>query len=113
MMTLPFALLVELLPAGAHGVGAGLFGVSRGFGLLAGPVVAGLAITLLDGTFADTEGYAAVFLVAAAFLAASIPMLWRLSATAAPRPASDRDDRRTPAPHPPPPGPPDPAPAGR
>lgn len=113
MMTLPFALLIDLLPADAHGAGAGVFGVSRGFGLLAGPLVAGVAITLLDGTFADTRGYAALFLVVAAFLVASIPALRRLSATPAPRPASDRDGRRSPAPHPPAPGPPDPAPAGR
>jgi MFS family permease len=78
MMTLPFALLVELLPPGAGGAGAGLFGVSRGLGLLAGPVVAGLAITLLEPVFPGTDGYASIFLVASAFLLASLPVLGRL-----------------------------------
>jgi MFS family permease len=80
MMTLPFALLVELLPANAHGAGSGLFGASRGLGLLAGPLVAGVAIQVLEPVFPGTRGYAAIFLVASAFLLASIPLLGRLRA---------------------------------
>jgi len=78
MMTLPYALLIDLLPPQGHGAGAALFGVSRGLGLLAGPVVAGLAITLLDGPFASTQGYAALFVVVAGFLLASLPIVRRL-----------------------------------
>ena len=78
VMTLPFALLMQLLPPRDHGAGAALFGVSRGLGLLLGPAVAGAAITLLDGVFDDTRGYGAIFVVASACVLATLPMLPRL-----------------------------------
>jgi len=77
VMTLPFSLLMGLLPAGEHGLGAGLFGVSRGVGLLLGPLLAGVAIELLEPVFSSSQGYAAVFVVAAAAILASIPLLQR------------------------------------
>ena len=75
VMTLPFAVVMDLLGEGGHGEAAGVFGVSRGLGLLAGPLAAGAAITVLQPVFADTRGYAAVFVVASVALAASIPLL--------------------------------------
>ncbi|HWC25504.1 MAG TPA: MFS transporter [Solirubrobacteraceae bacterium] len=75
VMTLPFAVVMDLLGEGGRGEAAGLFGVSRGLGLLAGPLAAGAAITLLEPVFADTQGYAALFVVASVALAASIPLL--------------------------------------
>lgn len=78
VMTLPFALLMELLPPRDHGAGAALFGVSRGVGLLLGPAIAGTAITLLDGVFEDTQGYGAIFVVASAAVLATLPMLPKL-----------------------------------
>ena len=78
LMTLPYALLMGLLPERDHGAGAALFAVSRGIGLLAGPLLAGLAITLLDGVFAGTHGYAALFLVVAAAVLATLPLLRRM-----------------------------------
>lgn len=92
VMTLPFALLMELLPPRDHGAASALFGLSRGLGLLAGPAIAGAAITFFDdGLFEDTRGYAVIFVFASACIAASLPMLRKIT----PRPASDRDDRST------------------
>lgn len=79
VMTLPFALLMELLPARDHGAGSALFGVSRGLGLLCGPLVAGACIALLgDGLFEDTRGYGAIFVVASVCVLATIPILLKV-----------------------------------
>jgi MFS family permease len=84
MMTLPYALLVELLPQRrAHGAGAGLFQLSRGFGIILGPLLAGLATEVshsLDGPFsyASTSGYSAIFGVSLVFLLVSVPFMQHL-----------------------------------
>ncbi|HWT95950.1 MAG TPA: MFS transporter, partial [Solirubrobacteraceae bacterium] len=78
LMTLPYALLMGLLPESAHGAGAALFGVSRGIGLLAGPLLAGLAILTLEPVFGGTNGYAALFLVVAAAVLATLPLLRKM-----------------------------------
>ncbi len=79
VMTLPFSVLMGLLPEQDHGAAAGLFGFSRGIGLVLGPLSAGLAVTLLEPLLQDTNGYAAVFLVAAVAVLASIPALRRVA----------------------------------
>ncbi len=72
LITLPYALLVELLPQHRdHGVGAGLFQLSRGIGIVLGPLCAGVATELLSqgpGVYGVTEGYSSIFGVAAVFL---------------------------------------------
>ncbi|HEX2298134.1 MAG TPA: hypothetical protein VHH34_06400, partial [Pseudonocardiaceae bacterium] len=83
LMTLPYALLMQLLPtAGVHGAAAGLLSVSRGVGVLAGPLLAGLAVEAMASvgalTFDDTRGYSAIFAVTAVLLLASIPALRRI-----------------------------------
>jgi MFS family permease len=83
LLTLPYSMLMGLLPDRArHGAAAGLFGMSRGAGVLAGPLLAGLAVATVEGlpvlTFAETDGYSAIFVVAGALLLASIPVLRRL-----------------------------------
>jgi maltose/moltooligosaccharide transporter len=76
VMTLPYALLLDLSPQGKdQGATAGLFGMSRGMGLLAGPLLAGLAISVLRPLFPDTQGYAALFVVAGVALLISLPVL--------------------------------------
>ena len=75
VMTLPYALLMDLLPEGDHGSAAGLYGFSRGLGLLAGPLLAGLAIVTLEPVFASSDGYAAIFPVASLAILASVPLL--------------------------------------
>lgn len=89
VMTLPFALMMELLPPRDHGAGSALFGVSRGLGLLAGPIVAGLCIALLDdGLFEDTRGYGVIFVVASVCVLATIPLLGRLTPRAEAEPSA-------------------------
>jgi Na+/melibiose symporter-like transporter len=75
VMTLSYAMMMDLMPDGGHGASSGLYGFARGSGVLAGPVIAGVAITLARPLFESTEGYAAVFLVASAAVFASIPVL--------------------------------------
>lgn len=81
LMTLPYAILMALMPESEHGVAAGLFGLSRGAGIVAGPLLAGLAVAALDTvpllTFDDTDGYSAVFAVAVVLLGTSVVFLRR------------------------------------
>lgn len=87
LMTLPYTLLMTLLPEDSqHGAGASLFGLSRGVGVIAGPLLAGLAAEFLveiDGvpvlTFAETKGYSAIFGVSMLLLLVSIPLLRRVA----------------------------------
>jgi MFS family permease len=56
----------------------GLYSVSRGIGTALGPLLAGVAIGLLDGVFGQTEGYQAMWGVCAAAVLLSVPVLGRL-----------------------------------
>jgi len=84
LMTLPYVMLMTLLPAQsrAHGAAAGLFGLSRGVGVLVGPLLAGLAIEVMRSfdvlTLADSKGYSSIFAVSAVLLLASLPFLRNL-----------------------------------
>jgi MFS family permease len=77
VMSLPFSLVMGVLGERDHGAAAGLFGLSRGVGLLLGPALAGLAVVTLEPVFEDTQGYAAIFPVAALAVIASIPVIRR------------------------------------
>ncbi|OLF19180.1 MFS transporter [Actinophytocola xanthii] len=81
LMTLPYAILMKLMPESEHGVAAGLFGLSRGVGIIVGPLLAGVATAALADarvlTFAVTEGYSAIFAVAVVLLTTSIVFLRR------------------------------------
>lgn len=79
LLTLPYAVLMGLLPEREHhGAGASLFFASRGVGVLIGPLAAGFTVALLAPldvlVFAETRGYAAIFVVASVALLASIPV---------------------------------------
>jgi Na+/melibiose symporter-like transporter len=77
-MTLSFSVLMGLLPERGHGAGSAVFELSRGLGSLMGPLLAGVAIELADPLFPGTDGYAAMWLVAAAAVLASLLLLRRL-----------------------------------
>lgn len=77
VMTLPYSLLMGMLPDADHGAGAGAFEASRGLGVVLGPILAGVAIETLDPLFASTDGYAAMFLVASVAVLISIPFAKR------------------------------------
>jgi MFS family permease len=78
IMTLPYALLMPMMPAKEHGAVTGLYSVSRGLGTLLGPLIGGAAIELSQNLFPQTHGYVAMWLVSSAAVAASIPLLARL-----------------------------------
>ncbi len=77
VMTLPYSLLMRLMPPGRHGAAAGLYGFSHGLGTLLGPLIAGVAIELSAPVLTSTRGYAAVFAVSAAAIFASLLFLRR------------------------------------
>jgi MFS family permease len=83
LMTLPYALLMDLLPEdSAHGAGASLFEFSRGVGVIVGPLLAGIAVqftrTTAILTFRATAGFSAIFAVTMVSLLASTPVLRRI-----------------------------------
>jgi MFS family permease len=78
-MALPYAILMPVMPRGSHGLMTGFYSLSRGLGVMLGPLLAGLAIQLLGSNFHATHGYAAMWIVASAAILASIPMLSRLT----------------------------------
>jgi len=78
IMTLPYALLIPLMPEGRHGALSGLYSLSRGIGTALGPALAGVAIAVGSGPRDGTKGYAAMWAVCAAAVLASIPLVRRL-----------------------------------
>jgi MFS family permease len=77
-MTLPYAILMPLMPEDSHGLLTGFYSLSRGLGVMLGPLLAGAAIQLLGGDFPATHGYAAMWIVASGSILASIPLLSKL-----------------------------------
>jgi Na+/melibiose symporter-like transporter len=88
VMTLAYALLMPLMPEDEHGLLTGFYSLSRGLGIIAGPIFAGLLVNLTaHGPFAGTQGFQAIWIVCAAGALGSIPMLRALS-------RSQRDHRQ-------------------
>jgi MFS family permease len=85
-MTLPYAILMPLMPRAHHGMLTGFYSLSRGLGVMLGPLLAGLAIQLLSGQFTSTRGYGAMWIVTSAAVLASIPVLVRLRRCGADKP---------------------------
>jgi MFS family permease len=77
-MTLPYAILMPLMPEDSHGIMTGFYSLSRGLGVMLGPLPAGAAIQLLGGAFTSTHGYAAMWIVTSAAVLVSIPVLDKL-----------------------------------
>lgn len=86
IMSLPYSLLMPLMPADEHGVLTGLYSVSRGVGVMLGPLLAGIAIGVAAPLFSSTAGYAATWWIAGGAILLSIAPLRRLRAV--------RSDRR-------------------
>jgi MFS family permease len=68
-MSLPYALLIPMMPRGAHGSVTGLYSLSRGLGTALGPLLAGIAIE------AAGEDFRWMWLVCAVAILASIPVM--------------------------------------
>jgi MFS family permease len=85
IMTLPYALLMPLMPAKAHGALTGFYSLSRGIGTMLGPLCAGAAIQLLRTPLSSTHGYAAMWAVCGGSALLSIPFLRWMRASQADR----------------------------
>ncbi len=62
-MTLPYALVMPMMPPEQHGSVTGLYSISRGVGIMLGPLLAGAAVQLGSGLLSSTHGYAAMWLI--------------------------------------------------
>ena len=75
IMTLPYAMLIPLMPEREHGALTGFYSLSRGIGVMLGPLLAGVAVSLLKSPLSSTHGYAAMWLVCSVAVLASIPLV--------------------------------------
>lgn len=79
LLTLPPALAFLLAPEGAEGAAAGLIDLSRGIGLVLGPVFVGAAVTATaHGWFSDTHGYAVMWPIIGVAVLLTLPILRQL-----------------------------------
>jgi maltose/moltooligosaccharide transporter len=78
LLTLPQALAFTIAPTGGQGAAAGIVDVSRGVGVVLGPVVVGAAVSLSSSLFSATNGYAAMWPVIGVVVLLSVPVLRRL-----------------------------------
>jgi MFS family permease len=79
VMTLAYALLMPLMPEDEHGTLTGFYSLSRGIGIVVGPILAGGLIALTaHGPFSSTQGFQAMWIVCAAGAFGSIPFVRRL-----------------------------------
>ncbi len=74
-LSLPYAILMRIMPHKSHGTTAGLYDVSSGAGSLLGPLLTGAAIDLLRPLFESTDGYAAMWPVLGTSTLLSIALL--------------------------------------
>lgn len=77
MMALPYAMLIPMMPSTDHGLLTGIYSMSRGVGIVLGPLLAGGAIQAQQalGTPLGTVEYSALWLVAGLVLLASVPLV--------------------------------------
>ncbi|MDQ1697844.1 MAG: maltose/moltooligosaccharide transporter [Frankiaceae bacterium] len=79
LLTLPPALAFTLAPHGSQGAAAGIIDVSRGVGVVLGPVAVGAAVSMMSSSlFSATRGYAAMWPVIGLSVLLSVPLLRRL-----------------------------------
>ncbi len=79
VMTMAYALLMPLMPEDEHGALTGFYSISRGVGIVLGPILAGVLIWVTrHGPFQGTHGFQAMFIVCAAASFASLIFLRRL-----------------------------------
>ncbi len=76
LLTLPQALAFSVAPTGSEGASAGIVDVSRGIGLVLGPLAVGAAVTWTSSSlFSATHGYAAMWPVIGVATLLSVPLL--------------------------------------
>jgi MFS family permease len=75
VMTLSWALLFKLMPAQHRGAISGIATTTKGWGLLIGPLVAGIAIDFFSPYLKSTDGYQVLWPVCALPVLAAIPIV--------------------------------------
>jgi MFS family permease len=87
MMALPYAMLIPMMPRAGHGLLTGVYSMSRGLGIIVGPVLAGAATEgqRALGLPLGTVDYSALWLAAGLLLLASVPLLGRMTTAEAHR----------------------------
>ena len=86
VMTLSWALLFKLMPAEQRGAVSGIATTTKGWALIAGPLLAGVLIDLLEPHLDATKGYQILWPFCALLVLASIPIVakvWRMEAETA------------------------------
>ena len=78
VMTLAWGLLFMLMPEGQRGAISGLATWTKGFGLIAGPLIAGALIDVLSPYLPATNGYQILWPICAVPILAVIPLVWML-----------------------------------
>ncbi len=78
VMTLAWGLLFKLMPSHQRGAISGLATVTKGLGLILGPVLAGGAIDLAAPYLQSTKGYGILWPVCGVLILAAIPLIARL-----------------------------------
>jgi MFS family permease len=86
VMTLAWGLLFKVMPANDRGAVAGLGIMTKGIGLLGGPIGVGALIDIFGGTLESTDGYAAMWPAVGIPVLLATPLVWLLG----------RPDRRRP-----------------
>jgi predicted MFS family arabinose efflux permease len=80
VMTMAYALLMPLMPDDEHGALTGFYSISRGVGIILGPVLAGVLIWITrNGPFSASHGFQAMWIVCAAATFASLWFLRRMA----------------------------------
>jgi Na+/melibiose symporter-like transporter len=84
VMTQAWALLFTLMPDRHRGAISGLATMTKGLGLLVGPLLAGGAIDIASPLLDETDGYGVLWPVCALPVLAAIPLVYRLMQAAPP-----------------------------
>ncbi len=93
VMTMAYALLMPLMPKAEHGALTGFYSISRGVGIVLGPILAGVIIWFTrDGMFEGTSGFQAMWIVCAAATFGSLVFLRRMAAASDDRRELEADD---------------------
>ena len=80
VMTMAYALLMPLMPEGEHGALTGFYSMSRGVGIVLGPMAAGALIwATRAGMFEATQGFQAMWIVCAGAAFGSLFFLRRMA----------------------------------
>jgi MFS family permease len=80
VMTMAYALLMPLMPKDEHGALTGFYSLSRGVGIVLGPILAGALIWITrHGVFKATNGFQAMWIVCAAATFGSLIFLRRMA----------------------------------